>query len=110
LLAIFVMGKVIDAVLEGVQTDKVVLIISDQFEHIAHKITTNFKRGATLIASEGMFARNPRNMLFVVLRRREIVMLKEFISSTDPKAFMVSLNASEILGRGFRSLREKLED
>ncbi|MBG0781933.1 MAG: YitT family protein [Bacteroidales bacterium] len=110
LIAIFVMGKVIDAVLEGAQTDKVVLIISDQFENIAHKITNDFKRGATLIAGEGMFARNPRKMLFVVLRRREIVLLKEFISSVDPKAFMVSLNASEILGNGFRSLREKLEN
>jgi uncharacterized membrane-anchored protein YitT (DUF2179 family) len=36
-------------------------------------------------------------------------MLKEFIHDVDPKAFMVSLNASEILGRGFRSLKEKLE-
>jgi len=109
LLAIFVMGKVIDMVLEGAQTDKVVLVISDKYETIAHKITSDFKRGATLINGQGMFAGNERNILFVVLRRREIVMLKEFISKTDLKAFVVSLNASEILGKGFRSLRKKLE-
>ena len=108
LLAIFVMGKVIDMVLEGAQTDKVLLIISDKSIDIASKITKDFKRGATLIHGTGMFAGNNRNMLLVVLRRREIVLLKEFISQTDQKAFVVSLNASEILGNGFRSLNEKM--
>jgi uncharacterized membrane-anchored protein YitT (DUF2179 family) len=109
LLAIFVMGKVIDMVLEGAQTDKVVLVVSDEYEKIASKITSDFRRGATLLNGQGMFAGKTRNMLFVVLRRREIVLLKEFISKTDQKAFVVSLNASEILGKGFRSLRDKLE-
>lgn len=109
LLAIFVMGKVIDMVLEGAQTDKVVLVVSDEYEKIATKITSDFRRGATLLNGQGMFAGKARNMLFVVLRRREIVLLKDFISKTDQKAFVVSLNASEILGKGFRSLRDKLE-
>lgn len=109
LLAIFVMGKVIDMVLEGAQTDKVVLVVSDEYEKIATKITSDFRRGATLLNGQGMFAGKARNMLFIVLRRREIVLLKDFISKTDQKAFVVSLNASEILGKGFRSLRDKLE-
>ena len=96
-------------VLEGAQTDKVVLVVSDEYEKIATKITSDFRRGATLLNGQGMFAGKARNMLFVVLRRREIVLLKDFISKTDQKAFVVSLNASEILGKGFRSLRDKLE-
>ncbi len=76
---------------------------------IMSKITRDYKRGATLIEAKGLFNGSERNIIFVVLNRREITMLKEFIKDVDSKAFMVSLNSSEILGRGFRSLKEKFE-
>lgn len=109
LIAIFVMGKTIDTVLEGFQVEKVAFIISERHAELCQKITRDYKRGATLIEATGLFNRSDRKVIFVVLNRREIAMLTEFIRDTDPKAFMVSLNASEILGRGFRSLKEKFE-
>jgi len=109
LIAIFVMGKTIDAVLEGFHVAKVAFIISEHHAVLCQKITRDYKRGATLIEATGLFNGSDRKVIFVVLNRREITMLKEFIRDVDPKAFMVSLNASEILGRGFRSLKEKLE-
>lgn len=109
LIAIFVMGKTIDTVLEGFHAEKVAFIISDRHAELCQKITRDYKRGATLIEAKGLFNGSERNIIFVVLNRRETTMLKEFIKDVDSKAFMVSLNASEILGRGFRSLKEKFE-
>lgn len=110
LVAIFFMGKVIDLVLQGMSYEKVVLIISDRFEDIGSIIIKRLNRGATLIQGEGMFNRKARKLIFVVLNRRELLMLQEAINEVDNKAFMIVMNADEILGRGFRSLRDKVSD
>jgi uncharacterized membrane-anchored protein YitT (DUF2179 family) len=110
LIAIFIMGKVIDLILQGISYDKVVLIVSDEFEKIGQKITKDLNRGGTYLPAQGMFAGNARTLIFVVLNRRELAILEEFIQSVDQKAFLTVLNADEILGQGFRSLKEKIEN
>jgi uncharacterized membrane-anchored protein YitT (DUF2179 family) len=110
LVAIFFMGKVIDLVLQGISYEKVALVISDRFEDIGSIIVKRLNRGATLIQGEGMFNRKTRKLIFVVLNRRELLMLQESINEIDKKAFMIVMNADEILGRGFRSLHDKVSD
>lgn len=108
LVAIFFMGKVIDLVLQGISYEKVTLIISEQYISIGEKIIHNLNRGATVIQGKGMFNGSEKNIIFTVLNRRELLMLEEFINQIDPKAFVIVMNADEILGRGFRSLHEKM--
>lgn len=109
LIAIFLMGKVIDTFLQGLSYDKVALIVSDEYEKIGQKITRDLNRGGTFMPAKGMYANNPRTIIFVVLNRRELAILEEYIQGVDPKAFVTVLNADEILGQGFRSLKEKIE-
>lgn len=110
LITIFVMGKVIDTVLQGISYDKVALIISDQYELIGQKIIHDLHRGGTFIKGQGMYARNERTLIYVVLNRRELSGLEEYIHQIDPHAFLTVIDASEILGSGFKSLREKVEE
>jgi uncharacterized membrane-anchored protein YitT (DUF2179 family) len=49
-------------------------------------------------------------VIFTVVNRRELAMLEEFINQVDPKAFLTVMDANEILGQGFKSLKDKLED
>jgi len=110
LIAIFLMGKVIDLVLQGISYEKVAMVISDKYEDIGRKIIKDLTRGATVIQGNGMYNGSDRNMIFVVLNRRELAMLEAYVHHIDPHAFMVIMNADEILGQGFRSLHEKLSD
>ncbi len=110
LITIFVMGKVIDTVLQGISYDKVALIISDQYELIGQKIIHDLHRGGTFIKGQGMYAGNERTLIYVVLNRRELSGLEEYIHQIDPQAFLTVIDASEILGSGFKSLREKVEE
>ncbi|MBS4057985.1 MAG: YitT family protein [Bacteroidales bacterium] len=110
LIAIFLMGKVIDLVLQGISYEKVALVISDKYEDIGRRIINDLTRGATVIQGNGMYNGSDRNMIFVVLNRRELAILEAFVHHIDPQAFMVIMNADEILGQGFRSLHEKLTD
>lgn len=110
LIVIFITGKVIDTILEGMNYDKVLLIISDKTEEIRDKIINDLNRGGTLLNGEGLYNNYERQIVFTVVNRRETVMLQDYINTIDPNAFVTVLNANEILGNGFKSLKEKLED
>jgi len=110
LIVIFITGKVIDTILEGMNYDKVLLIISDKTEEIRKKIINDLNRGGTLLNGEGLYNNYERQIVFTVVNRRETVMLQDYINTIDPNAFVTVLNANEILGNGFKSLKEKLED
>ncbi len=110
LIVIFITGKVIDTILEGMNYDKVLLIISDKTEEIRDKIINDLNRGGTLLNGEGLYNNYERQIVFTVVNRRETVMLQDFINTIDPNAFVTVINANEILGNGFKSLKEKLED
>jgi uncharacterized membrane-anchored protein YitT (DUF2179 family) len=107
-IVIFVTGKVIDIVLEGVSHDKSVFIISDKYEEIRDKIIHNLDRGGTYIDGIGMYNNTERRMIHTVVSRRELGLLEEYIHEIDPKAFLTVTDATEILGEGFKSLREKV--
>ncbi len=57
LIVIFITGKVIDLVLEGVSYEKTLFIISEKYEEIAQKILVDLDRGGTFIEGKGMYNR-----------------------------------------------------
>jgi len=109
-IVIFITGKVIDVVLEGVSYDKSIFIISDKHEEIRDKILNNLDRGGTYIDGKGMYNMAERKIIFTVVSRRELALLEEYIHEIDPRAFLTVTDATEILGEGFRSLKEKVTE
>ncbi|HRZ42311.1 MAG TPA: YitT family protein [Bacteroidales bacterium] len=109
-IVIFILGKVVDVTLQGISYDKTLFIISDKYEEIRDKIINDLNRGGTFIQGEGMYNGAPKKIIYVVVSRRELAMLEEFISQIDPGAFLSVVDANEILGKGFKSLHEKVTD
>ena len=109
-IVIFITGKVIDIVLEGVSYEKSLFIISEKHEEIREKIINNLNRGGTYIDGKGMYNMADRRIIFTVVSRRELALLEEYIHNIDPDAFLTVLDAREILGEGFRSLKEKVAE
>lgn len=110
LLAIFMMGQVIDLVMQGLRYDKLVLLISDKQSEITDYIIKDLQRGGTLISAVGMYAGVEHQMIYAVLNRREVALLQEFTARTDPRAFLTVFDADEILGEGFMPLKAKFEE
>lgn len=110
LIVIFITGKVIDVVLQGISYDKTLFIISEKKQELRDKIINDLNRGGTFIEGKGMFNGSDRTIAFTVVNRRELAMLQDFIHKIDPDAFMTVINANEILGKGFKSLNEKVSD
>ena len=100
-IAIYIMGKMIDFIFEGFYFTKVMFIISDKYEDIAKQVGKKVKRGSTGIYAKGMYSEEEKVMLFCVGSRREISEIKNIIFDIDKEAFIVTADAMETLGRGF---------
>ena len=100
-IAIYLMGKVIDIVFEGIYFTKVLFIISDRYEEISKIIGIRAKRGSTAFYSKGMYSGKEKMVLFCVASRKEIVVIKQIVKDIDKNAFIVTADAREALGEGF---------
>lgn len=110
LIVIFITGKVLDTILQGINYDKTLFIISDKHQEIRDKIINDLNRGGTFLQGKGMYNGADKSVIFTVVNRREMAILQEYIHQIDPKAFLTVINANEILGEGFKSLSEKVHD
>ena len=108
-VVIYITGRVIDAILEGADYNKALLIVSKKHQEIKDKILVDLERGGTYLKGTGMFTGEEKQIIYTVVSRREVAILQEFISTIDPDAFITVMNANEILGEGFQSLHSKIE-
>ena len=107
IIIIFIEGKVIDLVVDGMKTYKTMFIVTDEAEAVRDYIINDIKRGGTLIAGTGLYKGTERNMLYVTLDRSDMIKLRSVLYQIDPHAFVNILESSEILGEGFRRLPQE---
>lgn len=108
-VVIYITGRAIDMILEGADYNKALLIISKKHIEIRDKILKDLERGGTYLRGEGMFTGEEKQIIYTVVSRREVAILQEYIGNIDPDAFITVMDAREILGEGFQSLRKKIE-
>lgn len=107
-ITIFIMGKVIDFVLQGFSDDKTLFIVSDKNEEIANLIIEKLKRGGTFLNAEGIYSKTEKKVLFTSVNRRQVPELQQYIFKIDPNAFITIVDTKEVFGKGFKSLSEKI--
>ena len=100
-IAIFITGKIIDAVVYRFDYSKVVLIISDHYEKVAAFIMKELDRGATYLDGTGSYSGAPRKVVMTVVKPAQISDLKEAVMAIDDHAFLVVQDAHQVLGEGF---------
>lgn len=101
IIAVYLVTKVSDGLIEGLKFSKAVYIITEKPKEIAEMIMEDLDRGATGISAKGMYSGQDKLMLFVVVNKKEIVMLKEKVDEIDPQAFVIVTDAREVHGEGF---------
>lgn len=105
-IIIFITSKMTDMILEGPES-KTLFIISDKIEPIRDFIINDMGRGATLLPGTGMYSGSRRDVIYVVVTRKEMITLRHKVAEIDPRAFVNVVDSSEILGEGFGPLVEK---
>ncbi|MPQ30795.1 YitT family protein [Clostridium estertheticum] len=101
LISTYIVSKVIDSILEGINFSKAVFIISDYSNEIAEILMKDLNRGVTGIHAKGMYSKGEKQVLFVVVGKDEIVPLQKMVKEIDTKAFITIADVREVLGEGF---------
>ena len=101
-IAIFLMGKMIDLIFEGVNFAKIILIISPNYREIAARIENEVNRGSTGLYSKGMYTDKEKMMLMCIASRNEIIRIRQIANQIDSRAFIVITNVREVYGKGFK--------
>lgn len=107
LIGLYVTSKTIDLVQIGWKRSKMVLIITEEEEKMKRAILEQVDRGLTKLKSYGGYTDQERNTIMVVVDQTEFTGLKRLVRTIDPKAFVIVLDASEVLGQGFKPFHEK---
>lgn len=100
-VAIFVAGRVIDAVVYSFDYSRVALIISSQYEAVACGITEELGRGVTYLHGQGYYTKNETKVILTAVKRQQLAELKQLVVSIDPDAFIIVQEAHQVLGDGF---------
>ena len=100
-IAIVVITKVSDTLIEGLHFSKVAYIITEKPDEVAQAVMNGVNRGVTGIAAKGMYTGNSRTMLYCVVGKKQLVQLKDIVMDLDSSAFVIVTDAREVLGEGF---------
>ncbi|MFJ8261207.1 YitT family protein [Rummeliibacillus sp. NPDC094406] len=101
IIMLYVGTKVMEFVIEGLNTKKAITIISDKPDAIAKQVTTSMDRGVTVYSGHGYYTKTPKEILYIVISKQEIIKLKRIVQSTDPNAFVAIHDVRDVFGEGF---------
>ena len=101
-IAIYLMGKMIDIVFEGIYFTKLVIIISNKNQEIAEEIGEKVGKGTTGLYGKGMYKDEQKLVLLCAASRGDVSRVKQTAKKIDPMSFIVIANAREVVGLGFK--------
>ncbi|MFS0674750.1 YitT family protein [Ornithinibacillus sp. 179-J 7C1 HS] len=101
LMAIYICSKAIDFIQLRTSASKLVVIITEEEEKVQELIRNGIDRGLTKVRSVGGYSNMDKTLILCVAEQQEAVKLKGLLQQEIPTSFVIFLNASEILGRGF---------
>ena len=93
--------------LDGASYDKLLFIISKRHEELKRFIIEDLDRSATYLKAKGMYSDEGKDMVFLVVSRKEVRLVQHQIQEIDPQAFVVVTDAYETFGEGFKQFPDK---
>lgn len=104
-IMMLISALVLDWVSTGAKSTVQLLVFSSQYEKIADHITRDLDRGVTVLKAMGWYTKSDKNVLLILVRKKELFDLTKSIKEVDPKAFMSVSNASGVYGEGFEEIK-----
>ena len=99
MISIFVASKVIDLILTGRPSDKIVHISSHKnLSELSQEITATFGLGGTLVSGQDLSVNEKKDVIFITVERNRLTALKDLVHQFDDKARLVVMEAAELLG------------
>ncbi len=101
ILGLLMKSVMVDYVTDSFRMRKCFQIITDNPDPLVSFIVNKLNRGATLEQVHGAYSHEVKTMVITVLNRSQALMLRRYIRTNDPNAFIVITSSTEIFGKGF---------
>ncbi|MGB0391661.1 MAG: YitT family protein [Salibacteraceae bacterium] len=99
MISIFVASKLIDLILTGRPTEKIVHISSSKnLKLLSQEIISSLGVGGTLVSGQDLSVNEKKDVIFITIERNRLSALKELVYQFDNQARMVVMEAAELLG------------
>ncbi|WP_188205525.1 YitT family protein, partial [Desemzia incerta] len=103
-ICIYLSGLVMDRMIYGMNTNRLLFIISDKSSAIEQRIMEDLGRGVTVLKGEGGYRHSQKNIIFCVVSKSQFYKVRKITMQVDEGAFIVGCEAGDVLGRGFKHL------
>lgn len=108
-ITVMVSSMVLDVVLYGKDSAKLIYIISDHAEEIAKRLLEELDLGVTYVRGSGAYSGKDKQVIMCAVKKHMAPKTEEVVKQEDPLAFMIVTSAMEIYGEGYKNLfSEKL--
>lgn len=103
-ISLFIQSFVLDRMLLGFKSKKLLLILTKKEEDIINYVIQDLHRGVTSLVAEGEYTHDRKKMLYCIVTSRQMIELKNAVQSIDPSAFITIVDISEVRGKGFMNI------
>ena len=100
-ITVFVTSQVVDAVVYRFDYSKVAVIVTKEYEQMARQIGDRLHRGTTFLYGQGAYSGMETKVVLTAVKRQQLAELKELVNTIDPDAFIICMEAHQVLGDGF---------
>lgn len=100
-MSLYIGTKVMEFVIEGLNTKKAMTIISSRPNEVAKAIDQHVGRGLTILNGHGYYTREEKDVLYVVISKTQVSRAKRIIKNIDENAFLVIHDVRDVYGNGF---------
>ena len=101
-IAMVVESVMLDKVLYGGDSAKLIFIISDKYGEITDELLVKVDLGVTLLTGEGAYMQKPKKVIFCAAKKHTFPKVRDVVKAADPSAFMIISSATEIFGKGYK--------
>lgn len=100
-MSLYIGTKVMEFVIEGLNTKKAMTVISSRPNEVAKAIDQQVGRGLTILNGHGYYTREEKDVLYVVISKTQVSRAKRIIKNIDENAFLVIHDVRDVYGNGF---------
>lgn len=105
IVEIVTFNLLIDTVVGGQKSSYQLLVFSEKYKEIADHIINDMERGVTVLKAQGWYTKSDKNVLLILISRREFSSLMKEIKRLDPRAFMSVQSTNSVYGEGFEEIK-----
>ncbi|WP_242859778.1 YitT family protein [Clostridium drakei] len=102
LISMYLNSAVLDKIIQGVEREKVVFIVTRKSDKVKDEILKKLNRGVTYLYGEGAYTGDKKNIIYCILSPKEIEQVKSLIENIDDSAVISIMDTAEVKGKGFR--------